>query len=348
LCTLAVGCDHSNLENPAGEFVESLKAAQNPDAHFAITWGPELLAFELLLNQSANLGIKDERDTALRELFRDLRFRRALTQAMDRDGLAQATMRGPFLRAWPGGLMPGSPEFDRNSVVYYPYAPDAAKALLAEIGFEDTDGNDFLNWTSGPLEGEDLTIAMGGQEDQQEAVNLGQALVSMFAQVGIKVNFRPVTSADWLSIRAAGEYDTFVWRVEQEFALPFTRCSNLAPTGKNAPFWHVEGENPRQLQPFEEDLVDLVNQYCVERDLVKRKELINEYNKIFTENVYALGIWVGRHGLALAKRFQNVPPGTPVFMYQWVENNYMGEQLWTPKDQQLEEVRPNTIPVYTQ
>jgi peptide/nickel transport system substrate-binding protein len=346
LCTLAGGCDHSNLENPAGEFVESLKAAQNPDAHFGITWGPELLAFELLINQSADLGVKDERDTALRELFRDLRFRRALTQAMDRDGLAQATMRGPFLRAWPGGLMPGSPEFDRNSVVYYPYAPDAAKALLAEIGFEDTDGNDFLNWTSGPLEGEDLTIAMGGQEDQQEAVNLGQALVSMFAQVGIKVNFRPVTSADWISIRATGEYDTFVWRVEQEFALPFTRCSSLAPTGKNAPFWHIEGENPRQLQPFEEDLVDLANQYCVERDLVKRKELINEYNKIFTENVYALGIWVGRHGLALAKRFQNVPPGTPVFMYQWVEDNYMGEQLWTPKDQQLEEVRPDTVPVY--
>jgi peptide/nickel transport system substrate-binding protein len=292
------------------------------------------------------LGVKDERDTALRELFRDLRFRRALTQAMDRDGLAQATMRGPFLRAWPGGLMPGSPEFERDSVVYYPYAPDAAKALLAEIGFEDTDGNDFLNWTSGPLEGEDLTIAMGGQEDQQEAVNLGQALVSMFAQVGIKVNFRPVTSADWISIRATGEYDTFVWRVEQEFALPFTRCSSLAPTGKNAPFWHIEGENPRQLQPFEEDLVDLANQYCVERDLVKRKELINEYNKIFTENVYALGIWVGRHGLALAKRFQNVPPGTPVFMYQWVEDNYMGEQLWTPKDQQLEEVRPDTVPVY--
>jgi peptide/nickel transport system substrate-binding protein len=346
LCTLAGGCDHSNLENPAGEFVESLKAAQNPEAHFSITWGPELLAFELIINQSIDLGVEDEGGKALRELFRDVRFRRALTQGMDRDGLAQATMRGPFLRAWPGGLMPGSPEFDRNSVVYYPYAPDAAKALLAEIGFEDTDGNNFVNWTSGPLEGQDLTIAMAAQEDQQEGVNLGQALVNMYAQVGIKVNFRPVTSADWVNIRQGGAWETFIYRVEQEFALPFTRCSSLAPTGKNAPFWHIEGENPRQLQPFEEELIDLVNQYCTERDLAKRKEIINQYNKIFTENVYALGIWVGRHGLALAKRFQNVPPGTPVFMYQWVEDNYMGEQLWTPKNQQLDEVRPNTVPVY--
>jgi peptide/nickel transport system substrate-binding protein len=304
------------------------------------------LAFHLLINQSADLGVKDEKEAAMRELFRDLRFRRALSQAMDRDGLAQATLRGPFLRPWPGGVMPGSPEFDRNSVVYYPYAPEAAKALLAEIGFEDTDGNGFLNWTSGPLEGEDLAIAMSANEDQQEGVNLGDALVNVFGQVGVKVNFRPVTSAAWEDIQQSGEWETHVWRVGQEFALPFTRCSNLAPISKNQPAWHREGDQPRQLQPFEEELIDLVNQYCPEQDPVKRKELLNEYNHVFTENVYTIGIWVGRYGLALAKRFQNVPPGTPAFMYQWAESNYMLEQIWTPKDQQIEQLRPNTIPVY--
>ena len=43
LCTLAGGCDHTNLENPS-TFVETLKRAQEPDAHFDVTWGPELLA----------------------------------------------------------------------------------------------------------------------------------------------------------------------------------------------------------------------------------------------------------------------------------------------------------------
>ena len=67
-----------------------------------IDWGPELLGFYVQINQSADLGVKDERDAAMRELFRDLRFRRALSHATDRDGMAQATMRGPFLRAWAG------------------------------------------------------------------------------------------------------------------------------------------------------------------------------------------------------------------------------------------------------
>jgi peptide/nickel transport system substrate-binding protein len=242
--------------------------------------------------------------------------------------------------------VPGAPEFDRNSVVFYPYAPDASKALLAEIGFEDTDGNGFLNWTSGPLEGEDLAIAMMAGEDAQEGVNLGQALVNTFAQVGIKVNFRPVTSAALLELNVSGEWETHIDRVEHERVLPFAKADDLVPLGKNAPNWHVEGDTPRQLQPFEEEMVDLLNQYLKENDLAKRKELINQLNHIWTENVYTLGIWVGRHGLALAKRFQNVPSGTPVFMYQWVEDNYLAESIWSPVEEQLPEVRPNTIPVY--
>jgi peptide/nickel transport system substrate-binding protein len=348
LCTIAGGCDHANLENPQAEFIEAMKRAQEQDAHYTIDWGPELLGFYVQINQSADLGVKDERDMAMRELFRDVRFRRALSNATDRDGIAQATLRGPFLRAWAGGLLPGSPEFERESVVYYPYAPDAAKALLADLGFEDIDGNNILNWTSGPLEGQDLIISMNANEDQQEAQNIAEALVNQWAEVGIQVNYRTITSAFYdQEMTVSGEWDMHVYRSLQEFALPFTRCTDLAPVAKTRPQWHREGDKPRDLRPFEEELNKLVQQYCVERDPVKRKELISQYNHIFTENVYNLGIFVGRYGLALAKRFQNVTPGTPAFLYDWVEYSLMPEQVWSPADQQIEEVRPNTIPVYS-
>jgi peptide/nickel transport system substrate-binding protein len=155
-----------------------------------------------------------------------------------------------------------------------------------------------------------------------------------------------VTSAARRDIEQSGEWETHIIRSGQEFALPFTRCDQLAPITKEAPVWHREGDTPRQLQPFEEELVELVKAYCPEQDPAKRKELINQYNQIFTENVYDIGIWIGRHGLALAKRFRNVPPGTPVFMYQWVEDNYLGEAIWTPVEEQQQQVRPETIPVY--
>jgi len=347
LNTLAGSGDHSNLENPS-TFIETLKRAAEPDAHFTVGWGPEMLAYSLHMNQSANLGVADERDSALRELFRDVRFRRAVTQAIDRGGIAQAIVRGPFLRAWPGGLYPGATEFDRSSVVYYPYSPDASRTLLADLGFEDTDGNGILNWTDGPLKGEDLVIALMANEDQQGSTSIGQSLVPLMADVGIKVNYRP------LKPTVAGdnvENGTWEWQVDrggQLYAVPFTNAQVLAPITKESPSWHREGEEPRVLQPFEEDLVRIINEFRLEPDADKRNVLMSEYNRIYTENVYDVGIVIGRYGLALAKRFENVPVGTPCFLYLWTWGNVMPEQVWVAPEDQLELVRPNVIPIYGQ
>ncbi len=345
LCVMAGGCDQDNLENPS-VFVEALKKAAEPDAPNKITWGPETLGYWLQLNLSADLGVKDERDKAVRELFRDFRFRRALTQAIDREGITQAIMRGPFLRPWPGGLYPGSPEFDRESVVYYPYHPETSKALLAELGLKDTDGNGILNWTSGPMAGQDLILSMSASQDAIETVNIAEALVNQFAQVGIKVNMRPKTSDALSDENQSGQWDMNVSRGGQQYALPHTRATEIAPLTKNAPGWHREGEKPRQLLPFEEELVKIVTQYSLSSDPAERKRLMFQYNKIFTENIYNIGIFIGRYGENLSKRFKNVNPGLPAFLYDWTEGNILLEQVWTPVDQQKPQVRPNTIPVY--
>ena len=300
----------------------------------------------MALNQSADLGVKDDRDKAVRELFRNVKFRRALSQAIDRDGIAQSIMKGPFLRPWPGGIYPGSPEFDKNSVVFYPYDVDGAKALLAELGFKDTDNNGILNWTTGPLSGQDLILGMNATQDQLESVTTAEALVNQLAKVGVKINFRPVTSQVLTDITQSGQWDMNVSRGGQEYALPFFNCTVIAPTTKNAPGWHREGDKPRQLQPFEEELNKVVAQYCAELDPAKRKALMSQYNKIFTENLYNIGVFVGRYGENLTKRFKNINPGLPAFLYTWTEDAIMLEEVWSPADQQQKQVRPNTVPTY--
>jgi peptide/nickel transport system substrate-binding protein len=91
-------------------------------------------------------------------------------------------------------------------------------------------------------------------------------------------------------------------------------------------------------------MIDIVTQYRATFDAATRKQLLSQYNQLFTENVYQLGVFVGRYGLGLTKRMKNVPPGTPVFMYEWVEDSVLLDQLWSPPDQQLKENRPDTIP----
>jgi peptide/nickel transport system substrate-binding protein len=346
LCTIAGDCDHMNLENPS-TFVQAMTSAQDPAAKYSISWGPETLGYYVQFNLSADVGVKTDSDKALRELFRDVRFRQALSYAADRDGIAQSIMKGPFLRAWAGGLLPGAPEFDKDSVVYYPYDIDSAKALLAEIGLKDTNSDGVLEWTTGPMAGQPVVVQLLASQDAKETQSVAEALVNQWGAVGIKVNMKIIDSQTHTDVDAAGTWDMSVTRAGQVFALPFTNITALSPNTKKGLVWHIEGDQPRQMLDFEQSLVDIVTKYRSTFDAAERKQLMFQYNKIFTENVYDLGIFVGRYGLGTAKRVKNIPDGTPVFMYTWVEDAVLLDTLWTPVDQQLPQNRPDTLPVYT-
>jgi peptide/nickel transport system substrate-binding protein len=333
-----------NLENPS-TYVEAMTQAQNPDAKYTITWGPELLAYSIQFNYALNFGIESERDTALRTLFRDVRFRQAMSYATDRDGVAQSIMRGPFLRGFAGGLYPGAPDFNKDSVVYYPFDVASANTLLDELGLVDSDGDGTREFGDGPVAGEPLIIQMLASQDAKETQSVAEALVNQWGAVGIQVNMRIVDSATGAEIENAGTWDTQVDRGGQAFALPFTNITALAPITQNFVF-HREGTEPRELLDFEPRLIEIANEYRRTFDAEGRKVLMFEYNNIVTENVYTMGVFIGRYGLGLAKRSKNVPDGTPVFMYTWVEDAILLDTLWTPVDEQLPQNRPDTIAVY--
>jgi peptide/nickel transport system substrate-binding protein len=345
LCTIAGDCDHMNLENPS-TFVEAMTKAQSPDATYNVTWGPETLGYYVAFNYSMDVGVEGDRDVAVRTLFNDLRFRQALSYATDRDGIAQSIMKGPFLRGWAGGLYPGAPDFDKTSVVYYPYDVASANELLDEIGLKDTDGDGVREWTSGPMSGQPVVIQLLASQDAKETQSVAEAAVNQWGTIGIKINMKIIDSQTNTDVKNAGTWDMSADRGDQAFSLPFTNVTALAPNTAKSFRWHLEGDKPRELQPFEQQLVDIVDQYKSTFDAAARKELMFKYNQIFTQNVYDLGVFVGRYGLGVNKRFKNIPDGTPVFMYTWVEDAILLDTLWAPKDQQLPENRPDTIPVY--
>ncbi len=224
---------------------------------------------------------------------------------------------------------------------------DTAKKLLAELGFEDTDNNGILNWTTGPLAGQDLVLAMTRQQDASRRSTPGQCAGLQWGKVGIKLNFRPTSSQTGTRSEQAGEWDMHVSRGGQEWALPFIRCTEMAPiTTNTARTGTAKASTPRNLQPFEEELVKISAAVLRRARPGQAQGADAQYNKIFTENNYTVGLIVGRYGENLTKRFQNVAAGLPAFLYSWSEDAIMSEQLWTPADQQQKQVRPNTVPTY--
>ena len=173
-----------------------------------------------------------------------------------------------------------------------------AKALLADIGLKDSDGDGVLEWTTGPMAGKPVVIQLLASQDAKETQSVAEAVVNQWGAVGIKVNMKILDSQTHTDVDAAGTWDMSVTRGGQAFALPFVNVTALAPNTAKGLVWHIEGDQPRQMLDFEQQLVDIVNKYRSTFDAAERKQLMFDYNKIFTENVYDLGrfcrtLWFG-------------------------------------------------------
>jgi peptide/nickel transport system substrate-binding protein len=351
LNAIAGTADHSNVEN-IETMDETVRQAQDPNATFRVEWGPETLGFSINFNQSMNLGVEDDRDRAIRDLLRNADFRKALAYAVDREGLSGSLTNGPFFRPWAGALFPGSAYFDREATVYYPYSPESAVALLEGLGLTDTNGDGIREFTEGPLAGQDVVIGLEVGEDNTAGASLGQAIVAFLQDVGIKVNFRTLAGTAMDANSRAGTWEMVISRPSQEWAAPNVKCNQISPVRTDFA-WHrlAEGDIAEgEYADFERRAIEISNEFCLATDFETEFALMSELNQLYTENVYNLGLIVGRYGLMLNKNFQNVPIGTPAFLYQWDANNYLMEQIWFEEehrtDQGQSEIYPQTVPYH--
>ena len=126
--------------------------------------------------------------------------RRAVAHAIDREsiaGLVAPVGSGSFaelllpevLASCPGVSAPG-------------YDPDEARHLLAEAGYDDSDGDGVLAKDGQPLE-----IVIGGYPERFQLPIMAEAAQSMLADVGIKAE---VLITEW-SVVKEPEWDLFGW-----------------------------------------------------------------------------------------------------------------------------------------
>ncbi len=97
--------------------------------------------------------------------------------------------------------------------------------------------------------------------------------------------------------------------------------------------------------PFQQEMVDTVNAFIATNDSDERKELMKTYQKLYTENLYGIGLTNYPGALIINKRFSNIPPGAPIFMFNWAEDNIIRERVFVAADAQADhEPHPGTLP----
>jgi peptide/nickel transport system substrate-binding protein len=338
--------DFSNLEQPEN-FVESLKRAADPAAPARLAFGPRLIGYNLRMNFSANgWGDPDERAQAIRELNRNLDFRKAVTMAVDRKKLGEALVKGPFTAIYPGGLSSGTSFYDRQSTVYYPYDLEGAKALLEKVGLKDTDGNGFVNFPAGTAGGADVQIVLLVNADYNTDRNLAEGVVGQMEQLGLRVVLNSLDGAKRDLTQYAGKFDWLIRRNEQELTSVVQNTTQLAPTGPRTSWHHRAPESGKvDLMPYEQELVDTVNTFIASNDNDTRANLMKQFQKVSTTNVDTVGLTEYPGALIINKRFSNIPAGAPIFMFNWAEDTIVRERVFVSEDKQGDyELFKETLP----
>ncbi len=134
------------------------------------------------------IGIRQDRS-----VFADKRIRQAMNYAVDFDLIAQKVLHGHGSRL---ATIVNTPNND-ESIKPYPYDPQKAKALLAEAGLKDTNGDGFLEKDGKPVE---VKLDVPGSR-YLKGVEISESVAANFRAVGIKVEVNPLEWSVFLSRR---------------------------------------------------------------------------------------------------------------------------------------------------
>jgi peptide/nickel transport system substrate-binding protein len=148
------------------------------NADFRVVESPAFAGYLLSLNMNEN------------ELFKNVRFRQALTYAIDRNELIQKVARGAAKPGSPGGL-PLDHQWYNPAIRQYDYDLEKAADLLQEAG------------VSGPLQFE-LLVGEGPE------VRLGEVLKEHLAKVGIELTVVSLDTKTRDSRANEGQYELAV------------------------------------------------------------------------------------------------------------------------------------------
>jgi len=238
--------------------------------------------------------------SGLNPWFDDVRVRRAMLHAIDREEIVRTLFRGeeavvhvPF--------SPRRPQFARAdaAVVKYEYNPQRAQALLAEVG-----------WTRGPdgvllnSQGERFSFEARTTAGRREEEQVQQATIGYWTAVGaeLQINNLPdrVLSGEEFRNRWPGAYWGSHNIVIEDWADRFHTSNIPGPENR----WSRINVS-RWANPQKDAIVDEMNATL---DRARWDDLVVQFARVFTEDLPHLPMKYSSEVMTVAKGLQGIGP----------------------------------------
>jgi peptide/nickel transport system substrate-binding protein len=267
------------------------------------------------------------RDPVWRGLLRDVRFRRALSVAIDRDEINNVIYFG---LATPSAntVLPKSPLFKAEyRDAWSQFDPDLANKLLDEAGLDARDSDGIRLLPNGSRA--EITVESAGESTEETDVL--ELITDNWQDVGIKAFVR-ASQRDIFRRRAFnGETQMSVFfGMNNAIASPEMSPIELAPTSPAQLQWPKWGDyfeskgkagEPVDIPEAQEQL-DLFQQWMITTDRAEQTEIWHKMLKGYTDQVFSIGtVNNTRQPVVVSKELKNVPTEG---IYTWEPTAYFG------------------------
>lgn len=272
-----------------------------------VLWG-NAVASQIAIYPNLNFN-----DPVWREVLRDVRVRRALSLAIDRDTINKALY---FKLAKPGAMtvLPASPYFEQaNRDAWASYDVDQANALLDEAGLSDR-GPDGIRLLP---DGRPMEVVIETAGERQEVENAIQIITDDWRQIGVKLVMRPL-DRDILRNRIfSGATMAGVWYGwDNGIPRSYTSPDYLAPRQQEFFAWPKwgqyfqtnggSGEAPDM--PEAVRLMELAHDWDVATTNDQRDAAWTEMLKIHADQVFGIGLLAeAPQPVVVNENLRNVP-----------------------------------------
>jgi peptide/nickel transport system substrate-binding protein len=266
-------------------------------------------------------------DPVWRELVRDVRFRRALSLAINRHEINQVIYYG-FAREGNDTVFPDCPLYKPEyTTAWAQFDLKKANALLDEIGLTERDRHGLRLLPDGrPLE---IIVETAGESTEQ--VDVLELIASTWRKAGIKLFSKPLQREVFRNRIYAGETLMSVWGgLENGLPIPSMSPSDLAPTRQDMYQWPkwgqyhetngTVGEAPDL--PAAKKLMELNAQWLASPNAEERRKVWEMMLDIRADEAFTIGIVAGvPQPVVINKKLRNVPKKG---IYNWDPGAHFG------------------------
>ena len=268
-------------------------------------------------------------EPAMRELFNDIRFRQAMSIAIDRDEINQLVYFG---LATPSQAAPTP-----DSAFYLPwmttywaeYDPETANAMLDEIGLDQRGDDGFRLLPNG----EELFLNFQVNVPEEAWAQIAELTTSYWNDVGVKTNLKQIEGGLYTEIRNAAEHDVAGWAYDVlDFGEFASGLSNTRPQfGSRAAAvqwqkWFIsDGENGEEPPEYIQEMWELGDEFLMQEYGSNEYLRLGAeyYNEVYT-NLFEIGtIQAPPQPLLFKNDLCNTPPNENDTKWSWTYRQWV-------------------------